>query len=215
VNSLKADINISQREVLQASLEDESRQAIREKHAGLNTLQAELKSLEYLKGHLSLDSALNGKIYFIDENVSIGQSVKKDYVWAKIADIDDLDFKAFVPENYISGLKVGARVIFESKNDGTKIKGVVKEISPMRGHELIYPQIASLNGGELPVVDEPGTKKSMLVESFYAVQIDLDNKGEKLRVGEVGYFDIEGNEVSYLSKFLKYIHTMIYRESSL
>ncbi len=214
IKILKEDKAMKEREVILAQMNPQDRALIKEKTAALRQSESELKALQSLKQNLTLYAEIGGVIYQYDEYIHEGQPVKKDTVLARISPLNKASVDAFVPETDVKNLKVGQEVTFFTHNYRESYKGVISSIIPSRDQVLSYPQLSSLHGGELPTTQESETNRLLLVESYYQVEVDIDNN-PPYRIGMTGYIEVRGERISYLGHLLNYLTRIFYRESTL
>ena len=112
-----------------------------------------------------------------------------------------------------------------SKDDsGEYWEGSIEKIDPSRTKALNYPALASPYRGDLPVVQtgiEPGKAKAyveapkpILVGTYYAVYVQLDQFPPHIKYENTGYLQIKGKPESWLLNFLQYLQRIIRRESN-
>jgi putative peptide zinc metalloprotease protein len=203
---LETEINM-----LSGSLED-SRALIPEKMAERASVEEQLRGLHEQRKQNMIFSNITGTIYDWDDTVIDGQAVAKDQILGRIADLSKIYIMSFVPEEYISDLKVGREVEFTFKGEVRRIKGYVERISPIRATMLNYPQLSSLYHGDLPVM--PGRNRElMMVESYYAVTITLENV-DNLDIGRTGYSNIRLRWRSFFWDFLRKVWSLFWEEST-
>lgn len=216
-NQLKAlliERDIKEREMLLSQMNSQDRAFLKERKEALNQVESEIKAINALKSSLTIYSQLDGVVYMLSDNIHEGQSLKKDTVIAKISPLIGTSVDAFVPETEISHLKIGQEVTFYTHNYRENYPGVIRSIIPSRDQVLDYPQLSSIHGGELPTTQEPGSDKILLVESYYQVEVDIENK-PPYKVGMTGYLEVKGENISYFSRMVRYLTNIFYRESSL
>ena len=102
--------------------------------------------------------------------------------------------------------------MFSPKGAGQPEDGVIKRISPIRAARLEYPQLASIYGGSLAVVEEPHHEYRLL-DSYFPVLIELERQ-PILRIGQEGVVTIRGPWNSYLVRLLKTLATVFWQEGN-
>ena len=213
----EAEIVKSQISVIELNPNDLS--FLPEKESELASLDAKTQGLLYEKNQLMIKANISGTIYDWDNNLRVGETIAKNQIIGRIAPLDKINVVCYVPEILVNDLKIGDDVTFRIGSTFEDIPGKITEISPERAQALIYPQLASINKGPLPVSDEPqkNSHKLVLVESYFPVQISLvkDHTEEPLRIGEVGEIIIEGPWRSNFVTLLQHIQTIFWRESGI
>ena len=212
IASTEIDRDIAQKDILIASQTEEDRPLVAEKKATLASVEEKLSGLRSLKEELLLKSDINGTISQWEETLATGESVSKDQVLGKIADLNSMKIVGFVPETYVSDLKVGQSVLFFTLGSLEKFTGHIVKITPERTSVLIYPQLGSTNGGPLPVEPETKNNQLVLVESYYMVTCIPDTSTYALRNGEMGEIRVEGAWHSYLVSLWRWFESLVWRE---
>lgn len=215
IQDTQADINILKVQRHVFSLKEESRAFLPEKAAELASKEAKLRALLQKKKSLSIRATINGTVYSKEEDLKPGQFIFKNQIVGQIGTLDQIEVICFVPEAKFDILKIGQSVNFRRTNDLHKFSGYINEIIPMRSGTLIYPQLASIYAGELPVATAEENKKLVLVESYFLVRVQLDKKDASLRIGEKGYITLWGPWRSLLVESIRYLVSLYERESSL
>lgn len=169
--------------------------------------QAELEGNQKLQELNVLTAKVSGRVYEWDEWVREGESVEKKQKLGQIAALDQMNVVAYVGEAMIDYIQKGNTVDFWPNSLQGTYRGTVVDVSPVRVQKLMYNQLASIHGGDIPVnADlEP-------VESFYAVQIHLDDT-ENLRIGMTGWIRFWGPWRSRAFLLIDRISTALIRES--
>lgn len=217
IAATKVEKEMSEKEQIIASQTEQERQELAEKIATEEALSAKLIGLLQQKKHLLLRADIPGTIFFWDEDIHVGQHVAKDQIIGKIADPNAIDVVAFVPERNIQEIKEGEEVVMRLRGSLYKVKGKITQIQPIRDRVLTYPQLASINHGDLPVTQDPTSPKRLfLVESYYMVIASLDNSEHvALRYGEIGDLDVRGPWRSYFMQMLRFLNSLLWSEGTL
>ncbi|MEC7838500.1 MAG: HlyD family efflux transporter periplasmic adaptor subunit [Chlamydiota bacterium] len=186
-----------------------------EKEAELAGTVERLKGLIALNEELTLKANFNGEVYDWDKELYVNQPVSKDQIIGKIADVTKMQVLAFIPEESIDTLKEGQEVSFVLLSSYQSYKGVVTQVIQNRTEFLNYPQIASTNGGDLPVtLDEEG--KLQLVDSYYTAIVTLEDvEPGQFAFGERGYVEFTGPSRSKMVKVLHSFKNLLWRESGI
>lgn len=202
---------IAEKEMLVAAQTEEDRARLSEKQSTIDAVSEKIKGYENLVHQLTLYATVNGTIYYWNENIDINQAVAKDEVIGRIANMDAVNAIAFVPEIYAEDLKIDQDVTFRLSKSQATLKGKIIEINPIRSNILPYPQLASINHGDLPVQQDKNGNL-ILVESYYRVVVDLNTKEHPIRIGEIGYIDAYGPWRSYLMTLIRFIQALFWHE---
>lgn len=222
LKSPELDIEIAemqlQKEILEKeidilSIEEVDRPYIPEKEAELARIQAELESKQARKEELKLIAHSDGYLFAWDENLKNGQPVSKDQVLGKIGSSDFVKVICFVPENLLSTVKLEAPIYFKLYSDPKVLKGQVIRITDVRTEFLNYPQLASVFHGDLPTVQDPHGKLTLL-ESYYPIEVALKPKEDvPLRYGQIGIVEMRGPWKSKFLVLIRYLTGIFIRES--
>jgi hypothetical protein len=118
----------------------------------------------------------------------------------------------FIPEVDISHVQMGQEVHFKQNNTFEEFNGIVTDVRLSRAHYLLYPQLASVFSGPLPVTEE-GHDKLAFVESYFPVEVVLEGDLKELRFGQTGQIIMEGPWRSKFMRMIRYIRSILWRES--
>lgn len=183
----------------------------------ISAKQAELAQNETIRsGLLKKEDQLNvrasqsGMLIYWNPSLAPGQHVREGEVFGTLADPARVQVIAFAKETERDSLRVGqaAEILFQS----SYLKAVIKSIDNKRTFQLIYPSLASVYGGQLPV-DIKGNGNLLLHDSYYAVTLDVENLGQ-ISFGSSVEMKTEGPWRSYFVELLKIVYRAIYKESS-
>ena len=219
ISEKEAEAAIIQAQLNVLSLSETERSFYPEKEAELSGVKAKLQGLLYQKEQLIVKAALDGTIYEWDDDLKEGLTLSKNQIIGKLAPLKTFDVMAFVPQTSINDLTKGEDVTFRTGNFDDyagKVTDIRQESAPV----LLYPQLASINKGPLPVVEEPqkgGTPQLALVESFFPVIVSLDEnqEGPPLKIGVTGQVIHEGPWKSLLMSLIDRIRAVFWRESGI
>lgn len=192
---------------------EEGKAFLPEKKAELATLDAHLTGLMETRKRLTIRSSIEGEMFMLDEFLRLEQSVSGEKALGVIGSIHEMEALFYLPEQHANLLKKGDRVFFRIAPGFQKMVGEVTYTSPTRAIYLDYPQIGSINQGELPV--QKGERGELiLMESYYIVRMRFDTPPEiPLRVGQVGEVQVFGKWRSLALDGLRYITSVLIRES--
>ena len=213
---LQKEMEILKHEVYILGLDDEMRIYLQEKVQQLAMKEEELNADLIKKQELVLKAEFSGKIYDWNNAIQEGDILKVDEIVGKIAPEGSWLFLCFIPEELLDRVFVGQQVTYRKKNYTPFFSGKVVRINPSRVTDLIYPNLASQYGGDLPIKpedDEAGGTKLKMLESYYTMEVKLDESDEEFRFGETGYTSMRGPWRSKFIETLRYISRILIRES--
>lgn len=216
IDEATTDKEINEREIIIAGQSEADRPIIAEKQATIAAVDAKLLGYRKLLDELIVRALINGTVYEWDESLKSGQSVAKNQVVGKIADLTQLEIVAFVPEMHFEDVREGQAATFRSGKTLDRFSGKITKIQPVRDFALNHPQLASTHGGEIPVVQDPKAEnKLIMIESYYMVTLTLDKVHEELRIGQTGWLEARGQWRSYFMTLWRHIHALFWREGTL
>ena len=210
----KADVDILKSQLHVIALNENDRSFYPEKQAELAEADAKLQGLIEQRQFLNIYSNEDGNVFFWDDTLHPGQSVSKDQVIGKIASLEKMNVQFFAPEDELNDIAVGENIVFRLKSNFTEVKGKIENVHNVRATTLQYPQLASINKGDLPVTEEP-QNKLVIVESYFPVDVNLEKNGQHLRFGEIGDVIIEGPWKSMAMTLLHRAQSVFWRESGI
>jgi putative peptide zinc metalloprotease protein len=226
VASIDLESNIKQKEVEKEIIEQQIRilgglekaqQKIPEKVAELEATQNLLNSLLQKQQLNILSSRIDGTVYYWDSKLAVSQSVSENVIVGRIGDLNQIKVVFFVPESDVSQISLGKNVKFQLRGTNQTYSGTVDSISPSKVTTLLYPQLASVHGGELPVVDKPGegsNKALVMVESYYIVEMSLNQGNNPVRIGQVGQVLYRGKWFSIAGELISHMVSLFWREGN-
>lgn len=199
--------------ILANAEDDEDRAFLPEKKAELAALDAKMQGLMKLHEQLVIRATVDGTVYDLEETLREGVSMSKDAVIGRVAPMDGMEIICFVPEDLVVSMEAGQEVAFHIHDTVDDVTGHVLRTNPTRASELLYPQLGSVNYGDLPVVEGPSGELIMM-ESFYAMRVRIDEQGEyPLRIGQSGSVEVEGPWRSRFIVFMRFVNSILIRES--
>ena len=210
-----ADLQLSQKiaqEIRILEVKEEDRPYLAEKVAELGKIHEDLAVALNVRDLLNIKSQLVGTVYAWDENLKPGQFVTKDQPLGKIADTKLVDAIFFVPEDQLGFIEHDQEAKFKQLLPPETFKAKIKNINPVRTEILIYPGLASVNQGPLPVSEDP-TGKLHVLEAYYPIQISLEHGEFPLRYGQIGNVEVEGPWQSQFLKFIERTLSLFWRQS--
>lgn len=212
IRKTQADIEMVKAQIHVLSLSEEDKAFIPEKKAELKTYESKLKGLLEQKKQLTIAASINGFVYEKDDTLQVGRYLSRDQIVGRIAPLHHVEIVAFVPEAQLEDIALNQKVTFRVTNTKDEFKGDIIHISDAKTDNLIYPQLASLYKGELPV-SEGRDKNLIMVESYFLIKVEIEKADRSLSLGERGYILARGPWKSYLMTFLRYVNSLYLRES--
>ncbi len=206
------DLEILQRQIEILSLEADTLNQLAPLQAQLNVSLEKMQELQGKKKRLTLAALINGSLYYWDEKLKVGDSVEKNQVFGKIANLAKMDVITLVPEQFSRNLAIGKQASFRPAGAFTTYSATIKEISPFATTEVNYPILSATYKGPLAVVQEGNEKH--FKESYFEVRLELSGNSN-LAFGQTGYTEIQSEPYSLFMWLLKYLYTSLLRESSL
>lgn len=216
IKNRQVTIDLLQKEIDILSFEEEKDKAfLPQKQAELARSLSEYDSLKAKKEALDLKSELTGTLYEWDQNLKEGQYVSKDQILGKIGAAGPVRVFGFVPESLLKSVYVDQAIRFDPQTTLKTYKGVINSINPIGVDNLIFPQLASIYGGELAVTPNK-TNQLNLQQTYYLIDSNLEtNEDTHLRYGEVGWIQIKGPWESHFSNLVRYLIGIFIRESGI
>lgn len=215
IRAVLLDIEVVKRELKNASLTGDARAVIAPKRAELKALDSKLRALSQQRNSLIVKATVDGTIYDWDDDVTVGQSLKQDYMIGRIAQLQDMKVVAYVPEDDIASLEIGSSATFILNSNFSHLSGIIEQIRTGRNVTLEHRQLSSVFGGDLPTKQAKNRKDLQLVESYYIVDIKLENPPEGITIGQLGYVEVAGPWRSRLLETIRLVERVFYRESGL
>jgi putative peptide zinc metalloprotease protein len=212
ITDLQLAQKIAEKEVRILSLKDEDRPFLAQKRAELAKIHEDLAVALNTRSYFIIKSQFEGKVYAWDENLKPGQFVTKDQAFGKIADTKLVDAVFFVPEDQFGLIDQNKEVKFKQLLPPESFNAKIKTIDPIRTEILIYPGLASVNQGPLPVNEDPSGKLHVL-EAYYPIQIALEDQKVPLKYGLIGNVEVEGPWQSHLVTFIQRTLSLFWRQS--
>lgn len=206
---------IIEKEIYIAGQDEKTRPFIPEKNASLSAASSSLKQVQNETAQLTLTSDVDGTLYYWDPDLRVGQSVSKDQVLGKIADFDKLEVVFFIPEKKLENVKVDQKVVFTMNGLEEEIEGTIHTIDTASPDVLIYPSLASVNGGDIPVNVVKG-KELQIVESYYMIYVKIDNNNHiNIPFNQTGYVTVRGEWHSLAVGLMNTVWERLWKESSI
>jgi len=204
---------ILERDIFILGQDDQNRAFIPEKRAKLDSNNERLQALLGIRDELDIKAQISGQLYLWNTNLKEGQYLPKNEVIGRIADMESHEVIAFVPEQYVNTVYEGQQAYFRVPSTNDIFKGKIVNVNPLRSPILAYPQLASINQGEIPVVQEPSSGALMIVDSYYTVRVLINKTDAQLRFGQTGTLEVDGPWRSKLMVLVRKVISVFWRES--
>lgn len=211
MRELGVEQQIVEREIEIIERSEEGKPLLPERIAKLKFVQAERNGLAELKEQLDVRATVSGMVYRWDLLAKVGQSVKRSQAIGRIADLSKVEVVAYVPEALLASAAEEKTVEFLTRGTRHRFRGRLVRLERQREALLEYPQLASTNGGSLPVT-EGSNEKLFMVETYYPAHVALESE-TPIGLGVTGDVVIRGYWRSYMVEWLKYAIAVLWRES--
>lgn len=178
----------------------------------LSRQQAESAAQSAELQRLSLRAPMAGVLTDIDPSIQPGVWVKPNQPLGVLVNPDSWTVEAFVRQQDLSRLSIGARARFYAEGDaGTALGGQVVSIDDSRTQNVPHLMLSTAYGGPIPVSGKPDSSLQVR-DALYRVRISLDTPPAHtmMRLGKVS---IEGSHVSPVAGLLTDALSILIRES--
>ena len=193
--------NEKQRALLQPKLEEMARAT-----AKLESIRTALAGNQFV-------AKVDGIVVDWDQGVRDGTPIGAQVVLGKIVDPRTPRLLCYVPHDFILSIAVGDSVYFCSDAEPGRLWGSVTFINPVRTEILKNSGLSSVAGGGIAVIpDQHGRLK--VVDTYYEVEVALDDPPDSLRVGQLGTVWLRAAARSRLLEWFRYGYGLLVRESS-
>ncbi|GAB4238302.1 MAG: hypothetical protein Tsb0021_18070 [Chlamydiales bacterium] len=207
--ALKKEAELVERQIDIITTEQDSKERsyLPQKYQELATLEERIAALENLSAQLTILAEMSGTLYSWNDDLWKGQVLRRNEMIGKIAEMQDIDVRAYITEGKENILSPGDKVTFRANNTLRRFKG--KVISTQKVGEIILkdPILSSIAGGEIPV-----DQNFKLKEGYSIVRVRLEDPRD-LRFGQKGWIAVEGPWESYLVTYLRRSLSFLWRES--
>ena len=212
----KTDKNLIQKQILQLGLDEEKLKYLGQIKDQEAIADDKLAKLSAKINKLKLKSEITGTLFEWDNDLKPQENVSEGRILGKIADFSGYAVQLFVPESDIEYFKIGQPVSIRVEHPIQNVEGNVTRIAPFSSEKLLYPALASVNFGPLPVVEQ-STGQLFLIESYYIVYAEIDKNAfaEQPKFGQTATVYVRGPWRSYAADFVRKAAQVLIRESSL
>ncbi|MGV8920623.1 MAG: HlyD family efflux transporter periplasmic adaptor subunit [Pseudomonas sp.] len=186
-----------------------------EKHASiasqLSRQQAESSAQNAELQRLTLRAPIAGLLTDIDPSVQPGVWVKPNQPLAVLIDPSHWTVEAFVRQQDLARLKVGARAQFHADGDALQVMhGSIVSLDDTRTQNLPHPMLSATYGGPIAVSAKPENGLQVL-DALYRVRIRLDAPPSQM-IMRKGKVSLEGERSSPLAQLFTDALSVIVRE---
>lgn len=136
----------------------------------LASLNSQLLALESQKKDLNIRAPFSGTIAELNEGLKLKHWVAKDELLLELIKSSDARIIAYVPEQAVARIKVGATAHFQVNQAGIDIPAKVVAIDLASTEKVNKPYLTSETGGALPVIKD-ANKAFILQGAFYRVEL--------------------------------------------
>ena len=218
---LEAQAEIARLDVQRIELElalirgDESQRALLpQKTEELARAGARLETIHAALEANRVVAEVDGVVAEWDESLRAGTPIGVKQVLGKIIDARAPRVVAYVRHDLVPDVAVGSSVYFCSDARPGRLSGVVTFIKPVRTTFLEHRGLSSLAGGDIAVTMD-SLKRLEVMDSYYEVEIALDEPPAALRIGQTGQVWLRSAPRSRLMNWLRSGYRVLVRESNL
>lgn len=212
IASLEVEILKIQQQILVLGLSDEDRSYIPKKQEELDKVNALLKGLLDKKQQLSITADISGKLTTWPDQDLAGQAVHEGEVIGKIVQIEGVDAIMYIPEAKMKAIAINQKVSFKVYGTFTTYAATIVSIDPAQVNTLDYPQLASINKGDIAVVEDPFHRLT-LVDTYYKAKIRLESP-QNLRFGQTGVVEARGQPRSIFVQMINFILNLFWQQTA-
>ena len=176
----------------------------------LQVEQEEIISAQSEVARLSLKAPFAGQWQDVNPEWQRGQWIGSREPLGILIDPSSWQVDAYVPQDEVHRLRLGADARFYSRGQPSPVMGEVIAIGSTRASRLAHPMLAARFGGPLPTTE--GSRDLAPSSSLFHVLIQLDTApatGQE----SLGDLQIEGTRRSLLGEGLTYMAAVFMRES--
>jgi putative peptide zinc metalloprotease protein len=205
-DKLKTEISICKNQ-------KEGKKYIAQKKRELARILAKLEEIQKEKEQNTYISNINGTIFEWDDNLRSGTYVNSQVKIGKIYNRNKMKLISIIPEDYIDKIAMNSPAWFYPANGSKRIKVKLKHISSTKENVLLWPQLSSSYGGEIPT---HATKGGSLIPtgSFYRMQSVPSASARKIRIGITGTLHIKTKPKARIFNIFMHVKKVLLRESS-
>ena len=157
---------------------------------------------------------MDGVVAEWDESLGNGTAIGERQILGKIIDPREPEVVCYIRDSLLPDVAVRDRIYFSSDARPGRIPGVVTFVNCVRATILERPGLSSLAGNDIAVAPD-GYGRLEVLDSYYEVEVSLDNSGLPLRLGQTGTTWMRTAPRSRLADFGTYVYRVLLREGSL
>ncbi|MBT2339796.1 MULTISPECIES: HlyD family efflux transporter periplasmic adaptor subunit [Pseudomonas] len=178
----------------------------------LSRQQAESAAQSAELERLTLRAPMAGILTDIDPAVQPGVWVKPNQPLGVLVNPDSWTVEAFVRQQDLARLSVGARARFQAEGGGGKaLEGQVVSIDDSRTQNVPHLMLSTAYGGPIAVSGKPDSSLQVR-DALYRVRINLDTPPSQMMM-RLGKVSIEGTRVSPVAELFTDALSILVRES--
>jgi len=163
---------------------------------------------------LQIKAPFNGKVVRIEDTMVPGRWVNSNLPLLLLADENQVLIETYIQEEYLESVSVGGHGRFYPENpDDSPFNATIVDVDSANTAVLKEPLLASLYGGDVPVVAFPdGTLKTH--ETLYRAILRPDKYNVPLKSIVRGTLKLEAERGSILRRTWRLVTSVLIRESS-
>ncbi len=163
---------------------------------------------------LQIKAPFKGKVVRIEDSMVQGRWVNSKIPLLLLADQNQTLIETYIQEEYLESLSIGGLGRFFPENpDDSPVDAVIVEIDSANTAVLKEPLLASIYGGDVPVVRSPdGTLRTH--GTLYRVILKPDMDGTALKSITRGTLKLVAQRESIIKRTWRLVNSVIIRESS-
>lgn len=182
------------------------------KREELERAQARLSTVAAAMTRSRFVAAVDGRVAQWDASLRSGTAIGAKHVLGLIASDARPNVVCYAPDQRAADLNVGDRVWFCSDAGSPPQAGTVTFTDAARVRYLEHRALSSVGGGDIAVRPD-GRDRLEVLDSFYRVEVALDDDRAPPRVGQTGRVWLRSRPRSYLADVARYSYRTLLRES--
>ena len=163
---------------------------------------------------LQIKAPFNGKVVRLENTIVQGRWVNSKLPLLLLADKNRILIETYIQEEYLERVSIGGHGRFFPENpDESPVDATIIEIDSANTTVLNEPMLASIYGGDVPVILSPdGILKTH--ETVYKVILKPDKNGAALKSITRGTLKLVAERESILKRTWRLVTSVLIRESS-
>ncbi|UCE59908.1 MAG: hypothetical protein JSU63_20990 [Phycisphaerales bacterium] len=218
---LESQAALAELEVKRAGLElaavkanKEQRALLPQKTEELARATAGLASIEKAIQRNRTTAEIDGVVVDLDECITNGTAVSTNQVLGRILDRRPPEVVGYAKHDMVSEVSPGTPIFFVSHANAGRIRGTVTDVDPVRTTYLAHRALASIARGDIAVAPDYLGRLEVL-DSYYRVEIGLEEVPETLRVGQTGTVWLRTSPRSRAADLVRRLYDVLVQESGL